>query len=182
VEFAPLQAAVAATAAQLSGVPLERGADLGPQSQALWGGPLALASRLAAECDDDASLRSCTAALAAAEYLSKALHGYRREARAGRVPFAIEELMAAGVESADLAADTAPAALRNYLEQVRARAAGYFDTAAHALPRAERARHRHLLVLAALGLRHLSRGASPLPRGLFKDMLLAWKTARRAQF
>jgi 15-cis-phytoene synthase len=181
VDFAPLQAAVVAAAAQLSGVPLERGADLEPQSQALWGGPLALASRLAAESEDDASLRSCTAALAAAEYLSKALRGYRREARAGRVPFAIEELMAAGVENADLAADTPPAALRNYLDQVRARAAEYFDAAAKALPRAEQGRHRHLLVLAALGLHHLSRGAQPPPRGLFKDMLLAWKTARRAQ-
>lgn len=157
-------------AAQLSGVPLERGADLEPQSQALWGGPLTLASRLAA------------AALAAAEYLSKSLGSYRREARAGRVPFAIEELMAAGVENADLAAETPPAALRNYLVQVRARAAGYFDTAAQALPRAERARHRHLLVLAALGLRHLSRGAHLLPRALLKDMLLAWKTARGGPF
>lgn len=180
MDFAPLQAAVAAAVAQLSGVPLERGADLEPQSQALWGGPLALASRLAAEVPDEASLRNCTTALAAAEYLSKALRDYRREARVGRVPFAIDELMAAGVDNADLAADTPPAPLQNYLEQVRARAAGYFDIAAQALPGAERARHRHLLVLAALGLHHLSRGARTPPRRAFRDMLLAWRTARLA--
>jgi len=118
--------------------------------------------------------------LAAADYLSKALRDYRRDARAGRVPFAIDELLAAGVDNADLAADTPPAPLRDYLDHVRARAAGYFDTAAKSLPRTERFRHRHLLVLAALGLQHLNRGAPTPSRGPFKDMLLAWRAARHA--
>ena len=40
-----------------------------------------------------------TAALAAAGYLSRAIRGYRREARIGRVPFAVDELLArAGIE------------------------------------------------------------------------------------
>jgi 15-cis-phytoene synthase len=92
-DFAPLLAAIDAAAAQVGGVPLERGADLERQSQA-WGGALALASLLAADVPDETALRNCTAALAAAGYLSRAIRGYRREARAGRVPFAIDELMA----------------------------------------------------------------------------------------
>ncbi len=180
VDFTPLTAAVAASVVQLSGAPLERGADLEPHSQALWGGPWGLASSLAAESPDDAVLRSCTTALAAAEYLSRALRDYRREARAGRVTFAIEELMAAGVDNGDLAAGSPPAALQDYLNQVRERAAGYFDSAAEVLPRANRAGARHLLVLAALGRRQLGRGSRIPPRRRFGDMLLAWKTARRA--
>ena len=43
------------------------------------------------------------------------------EARVGRVPFAVDELMAAGVENADLMADTPPPHLRDYLDRVRER-------------------------------------------------------------
>jgi phytoene synthase len=181
VDFAPLQGAVRAAAVQASGAPLERGADLEPHSQALWGEPLALASRLAAAGLDEADLRNCTTALAAADYLTKAIRDYRREARVGRVPFAIDELLAAGVENADLAADSPPPRLQSYLGRLRHTAAGYFAAAAQALPPAQRSRHRHLLVLAALGRSHLM-GQAPLPeRRRLKDMLLAWTTARRAQ-
>jgi 15-cis-phytoene synthase len=185
VDFTPLLTAVRAASAQVSGVPLERSADLEPQSQALWGGPLTVASLLAgADVHDETSLRECTRALAAADYLSRALRDYRREARVGRVPFAIDELMAAGVENTDLIADPPPAHLRSYLDRLRTRAARYFETAAEALPPAQRSRHRHLLVLAALGREHLN-GLEPSPdrRRLrrLKDMLLAWTTARRAQ-
>jgi phytoene synthase len=186
VDFTPLVTAVSAAAAQVSGVPLERGTDLEPQSQALWGGPLVLASHLAGDVPDETNLRNCTRAIAAADYLSKAIRDYRREARAGRVSFAIDELMAAGVGNDDLAADQPPANLQIYLELLRGRAARYFETAAHELPLAQRARHRHLLVLAALGLEHLNRRAPTvahrrlLVRGRLSDMLLAWKTARRA--
>ena len=110
-----------------SGAPLEHGADLEPHAQALWGDPLALASRLAGEVADDAGLRSCTRALAAARYLARALRGYRREARAGRVPFAVDELLSAGVGNEDLAADPPPAHLQDYLDALRGRAAGYFE-------------------------------------------------------
>jgi 15-cis-phytoene synthase len=178
-DFAPLLTAIDAAAAQVGGVPLERGADLERQSQA-WGGALALASMLTADVPDETALRNCTAALAAAGYLSRAIHGYRREARIGRVPFAIDELMAAGIDNDDLAADPPPAHLRSYLDALRGRAAQYFETAAQALPRAERSRQRHLLVLAALGLAHLNGRAAPLGRRRLKDMLLAWTTARRA--
>jgi phytoene synthase len=178
-DFTPLLAAVDAAAAQVGGVPLERGADLEPQSQALWGGPLALASRLAADVPDEAGLGNCTAALATASYLARALRGYRREARVGRVPFAVDELMAAGVGNEDLLADPPPPHLQSYLDGLRDRAARYFESAAQALPRAHRGPHRHLLVLAALGLAHLSSRAAPERRRL-KDMLLAWTTARRA--
>jgi phytoene synthase len=179
-DFNPLLAAVNAAAAEAGGAPLEHGANLEPHAQALWGDPLALASRLAGEVDDDAGLRSCTRALAAARYLAKALRGYQREARAGRVPFAVDELLAAGVGNADLAADPPPAHLQGYLDDLRGRAAGYFEAAAQALPRAERGRSRHLLILAALGLTHLHGAAPARGRRRLQDMLLAWRTARRA--
>ncbi|MGC1521204.1 MAG: squalene/phytoene synthase family protein, partial [Steroidobacteraceae bacterium] len=66
IDFAPLLTAVAAAAEHLGGVPLERGADLEPQADALWGHPLALASRLAGEVPDEIALRRCTGAIAAA--------------------------------------------------------------------------------------------------------------------
>jgi len=180
VDFTPLSVAVAAAAAQVSGAPLERGSDLEPQSRALWGGPMALASQLADDVRDEAGLRNCTSALAAADYLSKAIRGYRREARVGRVPFAIDELLAAGVDNDDLTTDPPPPHLQSYLDGLRKRAAQYFETAAEALPRAQRARHRHLLVLSALGQAHLKRRAPAPGRRRLKDMFLAWTTARRA--
>jgi 15-cis-phytoene synthase len=185
-DFTPLLTAVDAAGAQVGGVPLERGADLEPHAQALWGGPLTLASQLAADVPDEAALGHCTAALAAASYLSQAIRGYRREARVGRVPFAVDELMAAGVDNEDLVADPPPPHLRNYLDGLRDRAARYFESAAQALPRAHCGPHRHLLVLAALGLAHLNAQAplngraAPQERRRLKDMLLAWTTARRA--
>ncbi len=180
VDFTPLSVAVTAAAAQVSGAPLERGSDLEPQSRALWGDPMALASQLADDVQDETGLRNCTSALAAADYLSKAIRDYRREARAGRVPFAIDELMEAGVDNDDLATDPPPPRLQSYFDGLRKRAAQYFQTAAEMLPRAQRARHRHLLVLAALGQAHLNSRAPVPERRRLKDMLLAWTTARRA--
>jgi phytoene synthase len=184
VDFTPLLTAARNAALQVGGVPVERGADLEPLCRGVWGDPLTLASRLSADDIDEASVRNCTTALAMGGYLSKAIRGYRREARAGRVPFAIDELLAAGVDNADLAADPPPPHLQSYLERLHDTAAGYFAAAAEALPRDQRARHRHLLVLAALGQRHLSSPAAALEpepvRRRLKDMLLAWKTARRA--
>ena len=180
VDFTPLLTAVDAAAHQVGGVPLERGADLEPQSSALWGGPLALATWLGAEVSDPENLQKCTDALAAAHCLSRAIRHYPRDARVGRVPFAIDELIAARVDNDELIADPPPTHLQNYLDLLRARAARYFESAAHALPLAERRRHRHLLVLAALGAAHLNRRADMLPRKRLKDMILAWTTARRA--
>jgi phytoene synthase len=180
-DFTPLLLAARAAAAQISGVPLERGADLEPQSEALWGGPLALVSRLAGEMQEDAALGNCIRWLAAAGYLSRTLRDYRREARAGRVTFAVDELMAAGIDNADLAADPAPAHVELYLGRLRERAAQYFDRAVQALPRARRGADRHLLVLAALGLEHLQDHSPTRLRRRLRDMFLAWQTARRAQ-
>jgi phytoene synthase len=180
VDFAPLSVAVTAAAAQVSGAPLERGADLEPQSRALWGGPMALASQLADDVGDEAGLRNCTSALATADYLSKSIRDYRREARVGRVPFAVDELLAAGVDNDDLTTDLPPPHLQLYLDGLRKRAAQYFNTAAEMLPPAQRARHRHLLVLAALGQAHLNSRATPPERRRLKDMFIAWTTARRA--
>jgi 15-cis-phytoene synthase len=179
VDFEPLLAAVAAAATQVGGAPVERGADLESQCRSLYGGPLTLASRLAADVPDAAALGNCTQALAAGEYLAKALQDYRREVRAGRVPFAIDELLEAGIDNDDLAAASPPPRLQGYLERTRERASSYFESAARALPAAQRGPQRHLLVLAALGHKHLDSGSPPAERR-FKDMLLAWTTARRA--
>jgi phytoene synthase len=180
VEFAPLVDAIDAAAAETNGAPLELGADLEPHVGALRAAPLALASQIAGGDLDEASLKRCTQALAVADYLARSTAHYRREVRFGHVPFAVDELLDAGIENADLSADVAPARLESYLEQLRQRAARSYDIAAHALPPARRAQQRHLLVLAALGLDHLQK-RTPLveSRGL-GNMLLAWRTARRA--
>jgi phytoene synthase len=180
VDFTPLREAVNATVAELSGVPLERGAELEPHAHALRAAPLALASRLTSESVDEIALGNCLRALAVADYLARMTRDYRREARSGRVPFAVDELLAAGVDNADLCAEQPPPKLEEYLQQLRARAAQSYQFAAQALPAPCRSRQRHLLVLAALGLKHLQRRTASLESPRAQDMLLAWSTARRA--
>jgi phytoene/squalene synthetase len=180
VDFAPLSQALDAAVAELSGVPLERGADLEPHACALRAAPLELASRLAAPIRDQAGLGNSLRALAVADHLARITHDYQRQARLGRVPFAVDELLAAGLDNADLCAEQPAASLENYLQQLRVRAALGYEGAL-ALPGAERAQQRHLLILAALGLKHLRRRTSSLESARLQDMLLAWSTARRAQ-
>ncbi|HEY6621757.1 MAG TPA: squalene/phytoene synthase family protein [Steroidobacteraceae bacterium] len=180
VDFSPLSGAIDATIAEVSGVPLERSAELEPHACALRAGPLRLASQLASDGLEEVGLRACLGALAVADYLARATCDYRRQARHGRVPFAVEELLAAGLDNADLCADQPSAKLEGYLSQLRARAARSYEAAALALPDACRANERHLLVLAALGLKHLQRPTSGLESARLQDMLLAWSTARRA--
>jgi phytoene/squalene synthetase len=179
-DFTCLSLAVDASLAELSGVPLERSAELEPHACALRAGPLGLASRLASDGIDEAGLGNCLRALAVADYLARVTRDYRRHARLGRVPFAVEELLAAGLDNADLCADQPPAKLEVYLEQHRALAARSYESAALALPAVCRAQQRHLLVLTALGLKHLQRRSSSLESARLQDMLLAWSTARRA--
>jgi phytoene synthase len=188
VDFDPLRQAINASVAELSGVPLERSAELEPHAYALRAAPLALASRLASlafdatnDALDEINLEVCLRALAVAEYLARMTRDYRREARLGRVPFAVEELLAAGIDNADLCADQPSPKLEHYLQELRARAAQSYRIAALALPAACRSRQRHLLVLAALGLKHLQRRTASLESPRVQDMLLAWSTARRAQ-
>jgi phytoene synthase len=181
VDFRPLSLAVDASLAELSGVPLERSAELEPHACALRAGPLELASRLASDGIDEAGLENCLRALAVADYLARVTRDYRRRARLGRVPFAVEELLAAGLDNADLCADQPPAKLEGYLEKHRELATRSYESAALALPAACRPRQRHLLILAALGLRHLQRRTASLESARLQDMLLAWSTARRAQ-
>jgi len=180
VDFACLNESIDAAVAEVSGAPLERGSELAPHAQALRAQPMAMASRLAGGTHDENALAECTRLLAVAHYLSRSISGYRREASFGRVPFAVEELAANGIDNADLTADQPPARLDNYLQQLRELALHAFDEVSGALPISLRASQRHLLVLAALGRRRLQQhAAARQPRGL-QDMLLAWKTARRA--
>jgi phytoene/squalene synthetase len=180
VDFSPLRQAIDASVAELSGVPLERSTELEPHACALRAAPLGIASRLACGPVDEVGLGNCLRALAVADYMARVTRDYRRQARLGRVPFAVEELLAAGLDNTDLCADQPPAKLAVYLEQQRALAAGSYRAAALALTGADRAQQRHLLVLAALGLKHLPLPAASLESARLQDMLLAWSTARRA--
>jgi phytoene/squalene synthetase len=175
-----LAQSIDAAVAETNGAPLERGTDLAPHACALRAPPLIVASRLASGDLDEASLEACTRALAMADYLSRSIRDYSREARLGRVPFAVEELLAAGIDNTDLCADQPPAQLKDYLQQLRGRATQSYAIAAQALPIARRSQQRHLLVLAALGSKHLISSARTLALPGMRDMLLAWSTARRA--
>jgi phytoene/squalene synthetase len=180
VDFIPLRQAIDASVAELSGVPLERSAELEPHACALRAAPLEIASRLAGGTLDEVGFRNCLRDLAVADYLARVTRDYRRQARHGRVPFAVEELLAAGLDNTDLCADQPPAKLAVYLEEKRALATRSYQAAALALPAAGRAQQRHLQVLAALGLKHLQLPISSLESARLQDMLLAWSTARRA--
>lgn len=182
-DFTPLTMTVEAAARHVAGAPLERGEELEAHGGALRAGPLIVAARLAgcrADEEDDGLLHS-VAALAEADYLAGAIADYRREARIGRVVFPIDELMAARVENSDLTAADPPAHLRSYLDGLRRRAAQLFTASAAVLPRADRARLRHLLILAALGAEHLNGSRPPADTDFrLRDLYLAWTTARRA--
>ncbi|MGO9514163.1 MAG: squalene/phytoene synthase family protein [Steroidobacteraceae bacterium] len=181
-DFAPLARAVEAASRQVAGAPLERGEELKTHSSALRGGPLLVAARLAGSPAAEAeALLGCVSALAAGEYLAGAIADYRRAARFGRVAFPVDELLAARIEDTDLGAADPPPHLQSYLDGVRRRGAQLFAEAADALPRAERAQLRHLLVLAALGANHLNDRRSPADADFrVHDLYLAWSTARRA--
>jgi 15-cis-phytoene synthase len=180
VDFGPLAAAIDAAVQETNGAPLERAADLAPHASALRGNPLAVASSLSHDDHGEPALRDCINALAIADHLSRSVRDYRREARSGRVPFAVDELLAEGIENADLSAATAPPRLQSYLHRLHERAMQCYASAAAALPPERRSQQRHLLVLAALGRKHLQKGAPTLKMRGFEDMLLAWRTARHA--
>jgi phytoene synthase len=179
VDFGPLSAAIDAAIQELNGAPLERAADLAPHACALRANPLALVSELSGDRDEP-GLRNCLNALAIADYLSRSVREYRREARCGRVPFAVDDLLAEGIENDDLTAATAPKRLDGYLRRLRERAIQGYASAAELLPPGCRSEQRHLLVLAALGLKTLQKGALTSRTHGLQDMLLAWRTARRA--
>ncbi len=178
--FMILTEAVEAAIVEIGGVPLELGAQLGAHSTALIAGPLRVASLIAGAQPDQAGLDRCTQALAVAQYLARALREYRRDARCGRVPFAVDELLQAGIENADLLSPEAPPRLQTYLDGLRTRADECYANAARDVPLAARSGLRHLLVLAALGRKQLQAQGGNSAFGALKDMLLAWTTARRA--
>jgi phytoene synthase len=179
--FAELEAALEAVAAEAGGVPVERAGDLEGHADALHGIAQRVAARLGEPRADSPGLLACTAALAAGEYLARALGDYRSEARRGRIPFPVDELLAAGIDNDDLAATVPSPHVAGYLENLRRTAAGHFSTAAAALDPRERPALRHLAVLARLGARHLQAGRSPSVADFrFADLYNAWSTARRA--
>jgi 15-cis-phytoene synthase len=106
IDWSPLVQPVSAAAQQVAGAPLERAAELHSHAAALFGAPLLLAARLGGA--HSASVAACIAALAEAQYVARALSAYGREARAGRILFPVDELLAAGVDNDDLAARDPP--------------------------------------------------------------------------
>jgi phytoene synthase len=180
VDLAPLAGAIDAVLAESNGAPLERSLELESHAYALRGVPWSIASRLAAPGLDEAGLQHCARQLAVADVLTRSARDYRREARAGRVPFVVEELLAAGIDNADLCADQPSARLAEYLQQLRSRAERCYRDVPQAMPATDRSPLRHLLILAALGLKHLNRPPATLESPRLQDMLLAWSTARRA--
>jgi 15-cis-phytoene synthase len=180
VDLAPFIPAIDAVIAESDGAPLERSSDLEPHAAALRAGPLIIASRLAAAGLEEASLQRCARELAVGDFLARSARDYRREARSGRVPFAVDELLSAGIDNADLCADQPPPQLERYLLQLRGRAQQSYAAALQSLPAGSGAQLRHLLILAALGLKQLQRPSASLESARVQDMLLAWVTARRA--
>ncbi len=179
--LAPLARSVEAAAAQVAGVPLEYAAELASHADALYGAPLLVAAELGGARGEEATVRSCVAALGAAQYLARAIEDYGREARIGRIPFAVDALLAAGIDNDDLAAAAPPPRLQAYLDQLRRDAAGDFATAARALSAGERSPLRHLPVLAALGTKHLNDGKRHAGADFrIADLYKAWTAARRA--
>jgi phytoene synthase len=198
-DFKPLAHSLEAIAAQIAGAPLQHAAELGAHAGALYGAPLLVAAQLAGAefgaagalrrapgaapltAGATESVRACIAALACAKYLARAIADYGREARCGRIPFAVDELLAAGVDNADLSAAEPSRRLAAYLDRLRDSAAGYFVRAGNALVPAERPTLRHLAVLTTLGARQLNHrknhGAAVLR---LPDLYNAWHAARRA--
>jgi phytoene synthase len=180
VDFNLLNSAVEAAARQIAGAPLEHGAELEAHGGAVWANPLILAAQLADRMtpESERAVHRAASALGAAEYLSDALRSYRHDARCGRVPFPIDELLAAGIENSDLTAVEPPHHLQSYLADVRNRTRQGFAASAALLPREEHARQRHLLILANLGGAHLTELDGRMAR--LRDLYRAWSTARRA--
>lgn len=187
-DLGSLEKSVLAAAAQVAGAPLERAGELTAHSFSLYGIPLRVAGKLAGANDARANapgaMASCLVDLAAAEYLSRSAADYRRDARAGRVSFPVEELLAANIEDADLTANDPPPSLQRYLSQLRERAAVHLADAAsamHSLPPSARSHQRHLSVLAALGMKHLNEGRTPSSADFrLSDLYNAWTAARQA--
>ena len=181
VDFEPLTGAVEAAARQIGGVTFERHTDLAEHAYALLGHPLMVAAQFVAREQNAAGLQRCLRALSLAEYLARAIDEYRQTALAGRMLFPVDALLAAEIDNDDLTAPEPPARLRIFLDRARADAAGHFAEAERILPRAERARQRGLLVLAAVESHHLRQRRSPLSHNARpQDIFVAWRAARRA--
>jgi phytoene/squalene synthetase len=196
-----LRVALDAVAVQSSGVPVERRADLDAHADALYGGPLRVAASLGAAparparggfdpVRHEPALRACTAAAALGEYLGGALADHRGDARRGLIAFPVDDLLAAGIETAELAAVEVSPRLRHYLDRHAREALAAFERAAHALPPEARPALRGLLVLIDLERRQLkarelgsrpAAGATPAEDDArFANLWWAWCTARRA--
>jgi phytoene synthase len=174
-DWSPLVQPVTAAAAQVAGAPLERAAELQAHADALFGAPLLAVARRSP------SVQACIAALAEAQYVARALSAYGREARAGRIVFPIEELLAAGIDNDDLTARDPPPRLNAYLNRMREHAARYFAKAVATLAPQEQPPLRHLLVLATLGAKHLNGGGRRAGTDFrLTDLYDAWTAARRA--
>ena len=188
-DLASLETTVVAASAQVAGAPLERSSDLAAHSWSMYGIPLLIANKLAGPENDGAfasgtQASGCIADLATADYLTRAVADYRRDARAGRVPFAVDELLNAGIEDADLSAAEPPPPLLQYLTQLQAHNQQHLRRAAEALqglPGHVRSQQRHLSILVSLGIKHGKEHRSPSSADFrLSDLYNAWNAARHA--
>jgi phytoene synthase len=177
-DIAPLRQCIDAVAAQAAGTPLQHADELQAHAAALLGAPLVMAARIAGRFSG--SVLACTNALAVGRYLASAMARYPADARAGRTPFPVDELLAAGIDDGALRSPVPPPALQQYLARLRRRAGACFAAAAAALDPEERPALRHLLVLADLGARQLNRAQRTRAEVSLLDLFHAWGAARRA--
>ena len=154
-DWEPLERAVEAAARQIGGAVLDSATDRADHADALIGGPL----RVAAMLGTGAGQRG-------AEPAVRALGACTRGIAAGQF---LAQMADAAAGEPTRAGALRAAARREY--------AGAID----ALPPDARASQRGLLVLAVLEAHHLSSGrpVAATPARL-SDLLLAWRTARRA--
>ena len=186
VDFAPLDASLEAAARQIAGAPLEHGTELEAHSARAARGAAhdrrAPCRRAAPESGRRDSAERAVAALAAAD-ISQTRSPITGAMRlAGVSIFPVDELLAAGIEDADLIAAEPPAHLQAYLEGLRRRAARALCRRRRAVA-ARRAGTRCAICwflrrsapsICASARR--ARAARVRPA----DLYLAWTTARRA--
>ena len=180
-DLAQLGRPIEAAAAQVAGAPLEHASELQSHADALIGTALWVAAQMTNALADSNGVAACATALAVAEYWARAIAEYRREAHAGRVPFPVEELLAAGIDNEDLAAALPSLRLQTYLNDLRRRAATAYASATLSLSIRDRPHLRHMPVLATLGRRYLHADRSPTSADFrVGDLYNAWNAARRA--
>ena len=164
---------------RLSGAPLERGGDLEPHAQALRGDPLMLASRLAPARGMSPVWPNAPGRWRRPNTWRDRWRDYRREARSGRVPFAVDEFWPRTESTTPICPPRRrPPASSNSSANCAS------ERCSNLTPRRGRCRARSgprsgtCWCLPRSGAAGCSKTQAPGERRGLQDMLLAWTTAR----